>query len=222
MREGGDQGLVEYDVGSNVWNRQPPVCERSFISRNSSDPYHTILDDEMKLLCRLTPGANDPNWGTAHAETWKSPVLLESIPEGKQDSIDKGYDTIRRTVCNQMDVIRSRTSAFGDLCSGSLFSSGENWSSATISGNDIVPYCGLTMAQMCTSAIGNRLTTNDVTEVEEDCALAAWNAACFANNQSEKYYIGNENDLNYNQEAMGLFPFWCACSCLNACNSAQF
>jgi hypothetical protein len=216
------RGYPDFNVGANVWNQQPPVCERSFISRHSSGPYQAILDDEMRLLCRLTPGANDPNWGTAFSETWKPPVLMESIPEGTQDAIDKGYDEIRSLVCDQMDALRSRNSPFRELCSGTLFSSGVNWSSPTISGSDLVPYCGLTMAQMCTSSLGNRFTTTDTTEVEEDCALAAWNAACFSHRRGQRYYVGNVNDLGYNQEAFGLFPFWCACSCMNACNAGGY
>lgn len=223
----GDQTLVtrgrgypKYEVGPDPWNPQPPICERSFVSRTGSGVYQQILDDEMRFLCALTPGANDPNWSIAYEQSSRLPAFTTSIPEGSQNDVDKAYDSLRTQMCAQMEWVRRRNVPFSDLCGGTLFSSGYDFSSPTISSADITPYCGVEMGLMCSAMIGDRYTTTDTTEMEEDCTMAAWNAACLSYGQNERFYNPNKNDISYNQEALGLMPFWCACACFHSCLSS--
>jgi len=214
-------GFPTYQVGANNHQQQPSVCSRSFVPKNgTSGVYQQILDKESQDLCSLIPPADDPNWFLAFDQSTRSPMFSTSIPLGDQDKLDKGYDSIRNSHCAQMDWLRRRNVPFNDLCSGTLFSSGYNFSEPTISSVDVIPYCGIEQGLLCQSMIGNRATTNDTTETEQDCSLAAWNAACLSYGKSEKFFNPNKSDLSYNQEALGLIPYWCACSCFHSCNSS--
>jgi hypothetical protein len=217
------RGYPEYMVGADPWRSQPSLCERSFVSKRSSGVYQQVLDDEMKFLCYVTPALKDSSdWSIAYDSSVaeRMPVFTTDPPEGSQTEKEEGLDFLRLQACQQMDALRNKNVPFADLCGGSLFSSGYDFSSPTISSSDVAPYCGIEMAKMCSSQIGDRFMNNDTTEMEQDCALAAWNAACFAYSTNEDYYIPNKNDVGYNQLALGLLPFWCACSCWNACTAS--
>lgn len=213
------RGLPTYEVGPNPWNPQPSVCERSFTNRRNSTVYQQLLDESDRTICALA-NANDESWAIPFENMSRLPVFTTSIPDGRQDAVDEGFDTMRSLVCEGMDWIRQRKVPFSDLCGGTLFSSGYNFSSPTISSADVIPYCGIEMGLMCSSMIGDKYATTDTTELEEDCNMAAWNAACLSYGQDQKFYNPNINDLSYNQQALGLMPFWCACACFHSCVSA--
>ena len=201
-----------------------PLCKRSFVTEKS-DYFQDVLDEEMKLICLLTPQLkNEKNWATKYENGLSAqfmPEFADSPPEGRQSLHDKAYDEIRTLTCEQMKILIDNGFSFGRLCGGSMFSTGNNWGSPVISSDDIAPYCGLDMSRICAGKISNRTMPGiSVNEKEQDCEAAAWASSCLAYNMEKPVYLQNKLDPAYNQEALGLLPYWCACACFNSCVSS--